>query len=351
MTLFYTLAIGGVLWGYALGTRDTRMALGETGPFVYAVVFGWLLLLVTFRVGALARLRRRHPDGVPGEARRAVDLRTWFVAALLTVLVFVVGYNGYRGNLDEFSGNYALLAALLAVPVGALLGGAARLLGPLAGGDVERKESLPRVCEAAPSEAARALLPILVPLVALVVLRLVPGDEFWQRRVSTVGQAGLAWRAMLPVLLPTALVVAWGLDRMLGWPLDMLSTIVLVAAVAWIGLTVGRMPIAPEAFLSSYGLKPGEAPVPLPVDDLLGAVPLLMLASAAATARGLLEAGRGKPPAGWLALLLLFATQVVLSWLAVPRLGPSGAAWTGAVVVTAFLVWRLLRGRRAAPAG
>lgn len=307
--------------------------LGATQPRVAALP--WLLGVV----GALALLAL----GIRALARTsaAALLHPWIVLATTPVLlysVFWLWWSRTHAWAPRWGELHFTAALTVALALGAWL--VARRAPERAAAGAPR--------DVDPVRAGAAILPLLVPAACVAAVRWGPVAPAWERLLAPHGQAALLFVAGLLGLLPAAILVAGGLEALLGRrPHPWAGRI---ATGALLGLSLGGPSIARVArTLLTPGLPPAEL---AGFTALFVLAPLLLLLCAAFVRSRLAALGAGRDGlgrAGGLVLALLGPVALVGgAWWG----GPAGVT-TGALVAVgvAWLVQVLQAAPRAFPDG
>lgn len=369
MAQFLTATIGVVLWWLATSTVDSRVAMGRGWPFVHLAVWSFVIALVVTaqRAGA----RTSSPEGAPSLGRLAREagtdvLRVGLAAA---AVAFLLGMAFGFASVGDGPSSVWLVAGWLTIVSAPLV-----FVTMLVGKWLRSRRRGPATEEREPLDVpavASAMAPLLILPVVLWVLRHVEVPEPWSSCTEGMGRSGMLAYAQLAGLLPAALIVAWGLDRLDGsrgaWPGRLLlvgAGLGFVGLALWLPEALARWSLpAPKILPRSHGpldgldsgvayfrpfgatLRAGEERTLFVLDiiDLTRAGLALLFASALTTAAGLARLGRAprQPPgaADVLAPALGLTVAVIAAWVGCPRYGPSVAPWAGVagVAVIAFL--------------
>ena len=208
----------------------------------------------------------------------------------------------------------------------------------------------------------QALMPLLMPLVAVLLFEHFPLDATSSARAGGPAWSGTMMLLMIVPLVPAAMVVARGLDRADGTRSGALAgKLAWVAFGAWfvLGPDALRLFYEPggpsEALRQRFGL--GAPPLPLassdtsstrlllfglPAADLCRSVTLMLLCTSTLSARLLRRAPSGGKAVGWKLLGCMLAVQVGGSWVLMPRIGPAGAPLAAAAAALTLLGWALV---------
>jgi hypothetical protein len=365
----FTATIGAVLWWMATSIVDSRVAMGRGWPFVHLAVWSFVIALVVTaqRAGA----RTASPEHAPSLRRQAREagadvLRMGLAAA---VVAFLLGVAFGFARVGDGPSSVWLASAWLTIVsaplVFATMLGSRWLRARRRGPTTERAEPL------GVAALASAMAPLLMLSVVLWVLRHVEAPEAWSSYTEGMGRSGMLAYVQLAGLLPAALMVAWGLDRLDGSRGARPGRVLLAAAgLGFVGLalwlpealtrwSVHASKVLPRTHGPLDGLASGVAyfrpfgatqrvgeewtRIVLDITDLTRAGLALLFVSALATAAELVRLGRAprQPPraADVLAPALGLVVALVAAWVWCPRHGPSAAPWSGVagVVVAAAL--------------
>jgi len=314
MALIVTLLVGGPAWWFLMWQveNSSRTARGKGAPEAWI----WLWLLVT----AIA-VRAVVARGGRSRGRALAEHLSLGALGIIGMSVLLSQVAGDFGVSDQGA---AILFGWLLLAVAIVVGGAGPLLRPLFRvGTVERHWP-------SPWALVGCLIPMLVPAVALLLVRSLPLAPRYEGLVSSLGLTGIMQHHLELLGLFGALIVAWGFDRSDGSRDRSLASLVPVLAVlpllvsAMFGLSSGaRLSTSLDAhpMLDAQGL--------INVDHLVRATSLMLLASALLSAdllRRLPARGRGP---GLPALVVLFGVQVSVGIRLVPDAGPYAAALGG----------------------
>jgi hypothetical protein len=365
----FTATIGVVLWWMATSIVDSRVAMGRGWPFVHLAVWSFVIALVVTAQRAGARTSSPAPEPSLGRQARAAGADVLRVGVIAAAVVFPLGVAFGFARVGDGPASVWLVAAWLTIVSAPLV--FATMLGSRWLRARRRAPAIERPEPHGVAAMATAMAPLLMLPVVLWVLRYVDAPEPWSACTEGVGRSGMLAYAQLAGLLPAALMVAWGLDRLDGsrgaWPGRVLlaaAGLGFVGLMLWLPEALTRWSaLAPKVLPRSHGpldglgsgvayfrpfggtLRVGEERTGIVLDilDLTRAGLALLLASALATAAGLVRLGRApRQPlraADVLAPALGLVVAVIAAWVGCPRYGPSAAPWAGVagVVVTAFL--------------
>ena len=359
MMLLHTLLAGGWMWLWLWSVRDSRVALGQGGAYV--LLAGWTFVAILSAVSA-----RRGP----------LSLAPWR-GAMLTGLACILVAGVVLAAVDVGDGPMAVWIAGLMFGLPALwLGWAAeRWLRP-------RMRPATRQAQLSPSSSVAALAPLLLPAVTILALGRLTLVDAWQSRIHALGLAGALYAALVPLVLPAALVVAWAHDRAAFGPRgawhDAVGALafaaLLGACCVWPGLpaameddpgapaparlvlsavsTCSKTTVLAPYDVGRYRTSPfhlpdasGLASQGHPLAPFAAATAALALVSALLSAALVWCAVRGRAVPVWIC-----AALVVLAWCvvspAVARCGPAGAPGSVAgVAAVMLLAVPLLRSR------
>ena len=333
-----TLTVGALAWWFAAGEMDSRYTMGVGGPALYLGLWLFVVALLVRR----ERLRAIHPD-------RAAFARPWSGSATgLAVGVICVALVSFALQIlnvaDALTGVIfgTILCAILALvsaPVIALA----------------RTAPTSTVAPAAPPTALLvALAPLLCPVLAMFALRASAVAGPWAVETASAGRAGILYYASVSLWLPTAALVAWGIDRLDGSRGGRLASLfagatlaTLASAIAWLpALLTGlaTRSVGESGFGLGYGnalayWRPFGTPSGRPVDDWLRATAAMMLAAGIASTLALRALGRSRTIGSPVVTAGVLIAQCVASRLLLPRTVPAAAAWiaAGAALILAFV--------------
>ncbi len=337
MTLFVTLFAGLPFVLLGLLMNHGRAARGLAGAEVWVQL--WVLgaaLLVTCR-----RHARGVRSGTPGDPWRfrlalARVLGVWTVACIATVSA--------RRSYDFGLGGATPLGLGLVV-AGVFLAVAPRLARRQAartGGDTRR---------ASPPDAAllRACTPMLLPAVALLVLRSVPPAERFGGLLSPPSLSGILVLQLETVAFPALLLVSWALDRTDGSRGSSAARGLAFTCVAFLVVTsVVPVFLQPESSWTTRAPAPGGTGLLVhrfDLDGLTRSTSIMLLACSGLTIDQLARVRRGCAPIGWRGSLALAALSAGPGALLALRMGPSAAP----LAVTAACLAVAAVQRRVAP--
>ncbi len=348
---------------FALVTMEEFHTLGD----LLDTVKTWIDLLLKFILISVVLLGPTLRTDVAPPYKRMGTVGT-LVAGVPTYLgaVYIVTQTTLGANLGPFARDMFAIALML------LVGGLLQSL--LAGLFGRSGELIERDPDFVPSvnghRVGQALMPMLVPLIAFLMLFVMP-LEGQAAAADPRAWAGVFAMLMWIPLVPAAALVADALDRVDG-PERLNADGPQAAAAAGRAHRATR-PVALALFalwffLGPYALVWFYAPggmahsigqalhlsaetvathpdgsqelllYGLPAGDLLRAVTVMVFVAAFLSVRYVRYARRGFHSVGWPSLLLLLALQVGTSFWLVPRVGPSGAALAGALAAVVLLV-------------
>ncbi len=279
-------------------------------------------------------------------------------AVLYLVLNALIEWVGLGGLVERFNDNVLSVAVFIvsATFVALLLGGILRRRGGEVPSSAQHAQH-ERLGPPAPADVGWALAPMLSPVVAFACLHYLPMDTWWKSAVASHGQVGLTFHAMLLPMFPAALLVAWGIDRRNGEPGSALVPLLAGTGLIFVALfgpeVIRQLHPHPEGLHAAGGLPsdpfwnwdPAQGGwVRLPVDGLMRASAIMLLATAALSATFLTKLGREGRGATPGALLMLLVLQIVLAAIILPKFGPLGAPLAAAIAAGAVWLYEVLSG-------
>ena len=360
MMLLHTLLAGGWMWMWLWYVHDSRVALGQGGPYV--LLAGWTFVAILSGLSA-----RRGP----------LSLAPWG-GAMLTGLacIFVAGVVFDAVDVGDGPGVVSIVGLMFSLPALWLGWASERWLRP-------RMRPATRQAQLAPSSSVAALAPLLLPAVTMLALGRLTLPDAWQTRIQAIGLAGALYTVLVPLVLPAALVVAWAHDRAAFGPRgawhDAVGALAFAALLGacgvWSGLPAAMEddPAAPASarlvlsavsscskstVLASYDVgryrtSPFHLPDELglasqghPLASFAAGAAALALGSALLSAALVWCAARGRAVPVWICAALVPVAWCVVS-PAVARWGPAGAPWSVAGVAAVMLLGVPLRRSRA----
>jgi len=369
LTLLYTLTVGTLAWWFSTHAMASRFAIGLGAPWVYGAVFVFVLALAVRGVKA-RRAAAESPavDAPPHPLLRAVRAALLIAAPITLVLALAFGaINVGDGGLviPMVIGWFGLLAVPIALAVGGIAGWFRGVTTP-------PTQPLPPAISG--RDVLAALAPLLVPLAAMILLRNISAGAWWEVRTDGPPRAGILHVTLVPLMLPVAVIVSWGLDRLDGSrgsvAAGTCAAVALAALVAalWflpqLLVTWHDNPNQPYQAPAQPGAlqignpfhtaipddPPGSGTAPLlPLTDFFRASALMMLLAAALTAFALRRLGLGVRALSLPRVSLTLLLQVLLTMLAMPRLGLVGAPLAAAAALAVAALPTLLMPTGATP--
>ncbi|MCB9896781.1 MAG: hypothetical protein H6825_02130 [Planctomycetes bacterium] len=303
--LVHTLVVGGLVWGLGLGTNSGRVARGEAAAYVWTVLFAYVATLV-----ALAARRHRslghplHATAAERVRRGARLVREIAFPSLGAVLLLAIGIPALGAGDFGIDQDPALTIGVLVMPWLLPLVAAPFVIGAFSVRvrTLLRVPPPPDVVPPSPRAYVLALLPMLLPAVALAWLYHAPVPDELVGRVEGKGLAGILFLQLETLALPAALVVACALDASDGsrarfpYPAYVVGISLFSLAVASLVPVV----VGAGSTLAHTVVVDGESRVePLEVDFILRGAAAMLLACSLASGGMLWLMGRARArPAG-----------------------------------------------------
>ena len=346
-----TLTVGAIAWYLAAGHTDTRYTMGLGGPFVYLGLWLFVVMMV------LSAPRKPESPGnraVFSGRFRSVPRAVGLSLALLVLVAFCLDAAGLPGGWFALAEGPFIIGMFLVL--------ALPMLGLIRSSDRSSSRRPPRLALLA------AFAPLLCPVLAMFALRWSDVAGPWNVETAPPGRAGILYYASVALWLPTAALVAWGIDRLDGSRGGRLASFAaaltlatLIAAVAFLPQIFSYYSVSAEpgtSHTSGFGLgyfnsvrywRPFTTTSHLPVDAWFRATALMMLTASVATALALRALGQGRRILPLPLVLLVLGLQWAASVQALPHSAPSASAWIAAAAAALLAVPVIAPWRRTEP--